>query len=249
MKRDRMKKRFIVSIVFIASICALALYARAECPVTFPSRTDNLQFTTEYYDLSSNTYDGLMDEIDDKGIKAKDGKTYPGYTSFEYYFYYYYRYEYRRNPTSRGDEVSIDIDLYDLEVKKTIVVTLPRLADGVSLSGRDMKMWTDFTNSLQKHEMDHVIADNDPRIDERYAIEMDKIEGTVDVVVRQGQEIDNEFVLYLLEKKIKPIRYKITGRVQEVNDRLDELTGHGLKPFDREKFLVWSGDRILCAPL
>ena len=102
-----------------------------------------ISINTNYYSLYSTSVSGLRKEMNKKGIKWTDGKTYDGFTSW----YVKWRYEYYTS----DDYCS----LTNVDVSVDVEYTLPRWS--VKLLGNmDLRIkWIRYSDALKKHEDGH----------------------------------------------------------------------------------------------
>lgn len=204
---------------------------------------DKLDFTYKYYYIAGETYSELYKQLEEKGPMGGDGKRWPGLTNYGLNFGYGYSYSWDRSPD--GDRVTIKIKMDKITLEKEIIVTLPALEEGVELEGSDKEQWDDFITNLDAHEKDHVTIVMDPGIEMRYEAEMRSITEIV-VDLDRSEKVTNELVGKFIKEKADVIHSSLTKSVRHVNDKLDEITGHGIKPFDREVFLGWAEYYIRC---
>lgn len=228
------------SIVFAVAILSFAYPCLVNAKEDSPEKetVNGKPNAYEYYYVSGNTFKKLVEETLLKGPQGPDGTIYPALTKFVFTFSYSYDHTVERTSRGDSDRALIKLDFKKISMKKEITVALPKLVKGVKLSPKNRKLWERNLKKLDEHEMDHVEIIIDPRIEQRYRHELLDVKEIV-VYIKPGKELTDKLVSEHVKKRADRVGERIIKRVQRINNVLDELTGHGLKPYDKKKFFAW----------
>lgn len=154
-------------------------------------------------------------------------RKHPGYTTFQFDVSYRSSYQYTWLDQNGGRQLSIEPKIGRLAYRLVNEIQLPK-----SLHN-DEGRWS---NSLLKHEFDHVAITLDPRV--RMLIDY-LCTGTpdisLDLLVRA--QVTNEFIDRLIHEAVEP-RYESVLKLLLANEKdLDEVTRHGLQKLpNRRKY-------------
>jgi hypothetical protein len=157
----------------------------------------------------------------------REPRTHRGFTTFHLDVSYRSSFQYRWVDQAGGRQVTIEPKIGPISYKLVNEVQLPENLN------HDRR----WTNSLVKHEFDHVAMTLDPRV----RLLIDHLCAGTPVVVENfpaGAQVTGESVERLIHKEVEP-RYQSVLKLLIANEHdLDKVTRHGLRnlPHRREYF-------------
>ena len=160
--------------------------------------------------------------------RNKPPRPFPGWTEFD--FRLEYRYDYLTEfPKSRKGELQVVVlpQFTKIEVPVKHRMQLPNYLD--------TKLWYD--SPLARHELEHVCVGLHPRL-AMLGKHLVKKVARIEATVSSPDEVNAEWIAKKVDAEMVPRRDAIQTLIQKINQKIDDLTGHGNEALpNRNEFL------------
>ncbi|MEW6109049.1 MAG: DUF922 domain-containing protein [Nitrospirota bacterium] len=192
----------------------------------------------EYYPVFGRTFSEIITSSEENGpFNREENRRFP--TKSEWNIGWSYKFVYSYEIDEENNKIYIPVEIYDINVKYDITITLPTLIDDTSLNPVEKKMWKNYFLRLLEHEHDHVKIIRDVE-------SMDKtLKNITDIsymVFDFKSDLDLERIVESsLEEETLKIGRTWLSEIKKRTDEYDRITDHGKKIETRELFFKQKG--------
>ena len=145
-------------------------------------------------------------------------------------------YDYRYSYTFDHDAnmIYVDLEIYNVRLSMHIRVILPDIGDRNSLNEHEETQWDNYLKILLEHENDHVRIIKENFSAEEFSKDISSLDKLV-LEYDDSDDIDN-LVRDAVQRETGVIGSWWFDEINFMNDRYDEMTGHGNRHNLREAF-------------